>query len=97
MRAMNDVTSGLRTWFEERRVTFTDLGLGTDFNDSPPDRAERSAALTGASARLIGQLVISETGEAELSLADVGSDGLVAAPPKKAQLMRVGLDRAGCR
>ncbi len=77
MRGMNDVISGLRTWFEDRRAALTDLGLKADFKDSPSGRAKRSAALTVASSQRIGQLVVWETGEAELSLGDVGSDELV--------------------
>ena len=74
---MRDVISDLRTWFEDRRAALADLGLNADFKDSPSDRAKRSAALTIASSRRVGQLVIWDTGEAELSLADAASNDVV--------------------
>jgi hypothetical protein len=77
MRGMRDVISDLRAWFEDRREALTDLGFKADFEDSPSDRAKRSAALTVASSRRIGQLVVWETGEAELSLGDVGTNDVV--------------------
>jgi hypothetical protein len=77
MRGMRDVISDLRTWFEERRSALADLGLNVDFKDSPSDRAKRSAALTVASSRRIGQLVVWESGEAELSFGDVESNDVV--------------------
>jgi hypothetical protein len=77
MRGMNDVISDLKAWFEDRKTTLIDLGLRADFNDSPSGRAKRSAVLTVASAQRIAQLVVWETGEAELSLGDVGSKDVV--------------------
>jgi hypothetical protein len=77
MRGMRDVISDLRAWFEDRREALTDLGFKADFEDSPSDRAKRSAALTVASSRRIGPLVVWETGEAELSLGDVGTNDVV--------------------
>jgi hypothetical protein len=69
--------SDLRVWFEARRDTLATLGFTADFKDSPSDRAKRSAALTVTSPRRIGQLVVWDTGEAELSLADIRSRDIV--------------------
>jgi hypothetical protein len=74
---MYDVISDLKAWFEDRRTALTELGFVADFKDSPRGRAKRSAALTVASSRRIGQLVVWETGEAELNLGDIGSNDVM--------------------
>jgi hypothetical protein len=77
VRTVPNLISDLRTWFESRKDAFAGLGLIGEFNDSPSDRSKRSASVTLASPRRVGQLVVWETGEAELSLGDVGSDSVV--------------------
>jgi hypothetical protein len=72
-----DMLTDLREWFDDRRGGLADLGLEAEFAESPPDRVKRSASLMIASPSRIGQLVVWDTGEAELTLGDVGSDELM--------------------
>lgn len=67
----------LRAWVEGRSAGFADRGLQAEFTESPLDRAKRSASVMIASPSRISQLVVWNTGEAELTLGDVGSDTVV--------------------
>jgi len=72
-----NMLTDLREWFDDRREKFADLGLQTTFAESPPDRAKRSASLMISSPFRVVQLVVWDTGEAELMLGDVGSGELL--------------------
>jgi hypothetical protein len=72
-----DMLTGFREWFDGHREKLVDLGLQAEFTESPPGRAKRSASLMIASSSRIVQLVMWDTGEAELTLGDVGSDELM--------------------
>jgi hypothetical protein len=87
-----DVLTSLRAWFDGRRVALADCGLKVDFAESPPDRAKRSASVTIASSSRIGQLVVWDTGEAELTLGDVGSQEVVE--EHREITSRIGLEDA---
>jgi hypothetical protein len=70
---MPDVIGDLRQWFDDNRNMLIDLGLTAEFSPSPPERANRSGVLAIESPRHMGQLQVWETGEAELSVGDIGS------------------------
>lgn len=72
-----DVLRDLREWFDERRVELVHNGYEAEFTQSPPDRMTQSAWVRVASARRIAQLVVWDTGDAQLSMGDVES-GTVA-------------------
>jgi hypothetical protein len=67
------VLDDLRSWFEAHQNSLAADGYQVEFTESPADRDKLSAWVTITSARRIGQLVIWDTGEAELSMADVAS------------------------
>lgn len=70
--------SDLRKWFDDRRAGLADLGFHAEFAESPPDRIKRSASVIVASSSRVSQLVVWDSGEAELTLGDVGDDEVVA-------------------
>lgn len=72
-----DVLTELREWFDDRSARLADLGLQAEFSESPPDRVKRSASVMIASSSRVGQLVVWDTGEAELTLGEVGSDEVI--------------------
>ena len=72
-----DVLNDLREWFAERSGGLAELGLQAEFAESPPDRVKRSAWVMIASSSRVGQLVVWDTGEAALTLGDIGSDNVV--------------------
>lgn len=63
----------LRLWFIARKASFAQAGYKADLVESPADRGKRSVSVTIASDRKIGQLVLWNSGEAELGMADVAS------------------------
>lgn len=67
------MVEALRAWFASHKAELADNGYQTDLTDSPADRAKQSASVTIASSQRIGQLVVWDTGEAELSLGDAAS------------------------
>jgi len=67
------VLDALRAWFDVHKASLADDGYQVEFTESPPDRGKLSAAVTITSADRIGQLVMWDTGEAELSMGDVAS------------------------
>jgi hypothetical protein len=77
MKGRRDVLTDLREWFDNRSAGFADLGLQAEFAESPPDRVKRSASVMIASSSRVGQLVLWDTGEADLTLGDAGSDEVV--------------------
>jgi hypothetical protein len=74
MTGGRDVLTDLREWFDDRNAGLADLGLRVEFAESPTHRVKRSASVMIASSSRVGQLVVWDTGEAELTLGDVGSD-----------------------
>jgi hypothetical protein len=77
VRGGSDILNQLRVWFEERSPVFARSGYHAEFSESPSDRGKLSASVTVASSRRIGQLVIWDSGEADLSMGDVGSATVV--------------------
>jgi hypothetical protein len=77
MKGGRDVLTDLREWFDERNAGLAELGLQAEFAESPPDRVKRSASVMIASSSRVSQLVVWDTGEAELTLGDAGSDEVV--------------------
>jgi hypothetical protein len=77
MTGGRDVLTDLHDWFDDRNAGLADLGLQAEFAESPPDRVKRSVSVTIASSSRVGQLVVWDTGEAELTLGDIGSDEVV--------------------
>jgi hypothetical protein len=77
MMGGRDVLTNLRAWFDGRSTRFADRGLQAEFTESPTGRAKPSASVMIASSARIGQLVVWDTGEAELTLGDVGSREVV--------------------
>ena len=73
MRDKRQVLGELRTWFDSHQAALVRSGYNAEFTESPPDRDKRSASVTITSSRRVGQLVVWDTGEAELSLGDAGS------------------------
>jgi hypothetical protein len=71
------VIPDLRAWFDAHRASLLGEGYQAEFTESPSGRDKQSPSVTLTSAGRIGQLVIWDTGEAELSMADVAS-GTVA-------------------
>jgi hypothetical protein len=67
------VLTDLRAWFDARHTSLLGDGYQAEFTASPSDRDKQSASVTLTSAERIGQLVIWDTGEAELSMADAAS------------------------
>jgi hypothetical protein len=65
------VLDDLRSWFEAHQNSLVADGYQAEFTESPADRGKLSASMTITSSRRIGRLVIWDTGEAELSMADV--------------------------
>lgn len=78
MTGGTDVLTDLREWFDDRQAGLSDLGFQAEFAESPPDRVKRSASVMIASSSRVGQLVLWDSGEAELTLGDVGADEVVA-------------------
>ena len=73
MTAQTSVLDDLRAWFAANEASLTSDGYHVEFKESPSDRAKLSASVLITSAQRVGQLVIWETGEAELSMGDVAS------------------------
>lgn len=73
MTTQGNVLDDLRAWFATHEALLAADGYHMEFKEAPPDRAKLSASVVITSARRIGQLVIWETGEAELSMGDVAS------------------------
>jgi hypothetical protein len=67
------VLHDLRAWLDAHRSELAENGYQIDYSESPQDRMKRSASLMIASSRRVGQLILWETGEAELSLGDISS------------------------
>jgi hypothetical protein len=67
------ILQDLRAWFDSHRSELTENGFEIDYFESPQDRMKRSSSLMIASSQRVGQLVIWETGEAELGLGDISS------------------------
>jgi|SRR5215831_5125391 len=67
----------LQAWLSRHNASLAIGGYQVELAESPPGRDKRSVSLTIASSRRIGQLVIWDTGEAELSMGDVGSGTVV--------------------
>lgn len=63
----------LRAWFKDHWVALARGGYRLEFTESPRDRAKRSATVIIATSHRIGQLVVWDTGEAQLSMGDVDS------------------------
>jgi hypothetical protein len=77
MNGRRDVLTDLRAWFDGHKAELADSGFQAEYAESPPDRVKRSASVTIASPRRIGQLVVWDGGEAELTLGDSGSNEVV--------------------
>lgn len=77
MTERRDVLTDLRRWFDDRTAGLAELGFQTEFAESPPDRVKRSVSVMIISASKIGQLVVWDSGEAELLLGDVGSGEVI--------------------
>lgn len=68
-----NVLRDLRAWFDEHKAALTSSGYNAEFSESPPGRAKNSVSLIMSSSRHISQLVVWDTGEAELSMIDIDS------------------------
>jgi hypothetical protein len=77
MTAQGNVLNDFRAWFAAHEASLAADGYHMEFKEAPSDRAKLSASVIITSARRIGQLVIWETGEAELSMGDVASDAVM--------------------
>jgi hypothetical protein len=77
MRDGAQVLSEFRAWFDNHRTALAHSGYHAEFIESPSDRDKQSASVTIVSSRRVGQLVIWDTGEAELSMGDVGSAAIM--------------------
>ena len=77
MTTRGEVLDGLRTWFATHEASLTADGFHMEFSEGPSDRAKLSASVIITSAQRIGQLVIWETGEAELSMGDIASTAVL--------------------
>jgi hypothetical protein len=73
MKESRQVLDELQEWFTGHKATLADSGYKVEFTESPADRDKQSASLTITSPRRIGQLVVWDTGEAELSMGGVDS------------------------
>jgi len=73
MTRKGSLLNDLRVWFDAQEISLIDNGYHAEFANSPSDRGKQSASVTITSAQRIGQLVIWDTGEAELSMGDVAS------------------------
>jgi hypothetical protein len=67
------VLDQLRTWFADNNLALTASGYQLELTESPSDRNKQSVSVMIASDRRIAQLVVWDTGEAELSMGDVSS------------------------
>ena len=67
------VLTDLRAWFDARETSLLGEGYQAEFTESPSGRGKQSASVIITSAGRIGQLVIWDTGEAELSMADAAA------------------------
>jgi hypothetical protein len=72
-----NVLSDLRAWLDAHKTSLVGDGYHVEFSESPSDRAKQSVSVVITSARRIGQLVIWDTGEAELSMGDIASAAVV--------------------
>jgi hypothetical protein len=73
----SSVPIDLRAWFDARETSLLGDGYQAEFTESPPGRDKQSVSVTLTSAARIGQLVIWDTGEAELSMADAASGTVI--------------------
>lgn len=67
----------LRAWFDAHQKSLAGDGYQVEVTESPADRGKQSASMTITSAHRIGRIVLWDTGEAELSMADVASATVV--------------------
>jgi hypothetical protein len=68
-----DVLGSLRDWFDGTVSAVAQPGFKATFDCSPDDRDRRSAWVTAESPARLGQLIVWDTGEAMLSLAEVST------------------------
>jgi hypothetical protein len=77
MKGNSHVLDELRAWFTRNKSTLVAIGYHLEFKESPPDRGKQSVSVIIASAKHIAQLVVWDTGEAELSMGDVSSGNVI--------------------
>ncbi len=77
MTAQISVLDDLRAWFVTHEASLASDGYHVEFKESPLGRAKLSASVLLSSAERIAQLVIWETGEAELSMGDVSTGAVL--------------------
>lgn len=67
------VLRDLSSWLEAHESGLTARGYQVEYTESPEDRPKKSASLMISTEQRVGQLILWETGEAELGLGDIST------------------------